>query len=158
MRKSIKHAVVVTAAVLGTVGVAGGAIGAWNAFGEGEVSAKATKAVDLQLTSATVEGLFPGASKPVSVSIKNPNPYAVSVDLNAYTQGYGRGLEVKGGVGCNATNADVRFSMPTGSVKVLAGQTGVVTATVTMGHAVANGCQNAEFSLDVYASGVSVAS
>lgn len=89
MRIRVK-AVVVLAIVLSVVLVVSAAFGYWTISGEGTGKAKASSGgAPLEVGSTPVEQLYPGASKEVTVTIKNVDPkqpeYVGSLEAEAKT-------------------------------------------------------------------------
>ena len=85
-----------------------------------------------------VAGLFPGATRPLTLTVDNP--YARSITVVSLTTTVG-----PASTRCNSTNLAV--STFTGQLVVAAGRTAKLTVTATMPHSTGNGCQGAVFPL-----------
>jgi hypothetical protein len=75
--------VIATAIVL----VGGAAYGFFQLYGEQDVSATSAPALSpLVSTSGSLDGFYPGAERKIQVTIKNPNPYPITVSkVDAYS-------------------------------------------------------------------------
>ncbi|MCW2669248.1 MAG: hypothetical protein JWO27_1145 [Frankiales bacterium] len=79
MRKSTKITAVVGGTAL-TLATAGIAYAAWSSSGSGSGTAQSTTSTDSVIAAGTsAADLYPGATKSVTVTISNPNPYPVLV-------------------------------------------------------------------------------
>jgi hypothetical protein len=165
MRKSVKRAAIVGAAVIVMTGT-GIAYAAWTASGSGSGYAKATTAQALttvDATADTVAQLYPGASGDVHVTIHNPNPYPVTVtSIGKVSNGT---ITASGGTG-TCTTTGVSFDGATGlSILVPAKSNGVdgsasytLVGKAHMDNSSDDGCQGAVFTIPVSLSGASSAS
>lgn len=164
MRKSVKRAAVITTALALTAGGATAAWAAWTADGEFVAKASATKAEKLVLTADSVTGLYPTASKSVTVNVENKNPYAVNVtSLKTMKSGL-LGLTVQVTAAsvkanpvtalCNANQA-VSFTFAAGTQYIAPNSSANIAGTVAMSNDANDACQGAEFQVTVDADGAS---
>ncbi|MGK5680709.1 hypothetical protein [Actinoplanes sp. URMC 104] len=162
MRKSVKHAAVVGAALAVTVG-AGAAYAAWSVRGAGNIEASATNAQALNFDgTVTVGDLYPGGSATGKVTINNPNPFPVKLTGMTLQKSFGN---LGGGVsgkdsGCNADEAIVLSpnvgALAAGKEVPKNGQLILeVPAAVTMTNKANDFCQGAKFTYAVTVNGVS---
>jgi hypothetical protein len=160
MRKSVKRAAIVGAAVIVMTGT-GIAYAAWTASGSGSGYAKATTAqvlTTVDATADTVAQLYPGGSGDVRVTIHNPNPYPVKV-----TSISGNGTITASGGSGTCTVTGVSFDGATGlSILVPARSNNVdgsasytLTGNAHMDNTSDDGCQGAVFTIPVSLSGLS---
>jgi hypothetical protein len=125
------------AIVVAPVGFAVAANG-WQSVGKGNGTAKATTAVDLQVTAGSASSqLYPGASGDVKFSVTNPNTYPVSI-----TGWSGATITGTDKAGCATTD----FTLNAGTISspvVAAGATANVTVAggITMATGAPNECQ-----------------
>jgi hypothetical protein len=99
--------VLVAGAVVGGIGVATGVgFAAWTASGNGTGQSKAIARQALTVeASVASEQLYPGATADVVMTVKNPNPYPISLSSI-----YSNGTIVPGNAGCTAENDGVSFA------------------------------------------------
>jgi hypothetical protein len=156
MRKFVKRAIVVTAAVA-AVSAASVAYAAWVSSGSGSGYAKATTAQALSTVdvSASAAGqLYPGGNGDVVVKLHNPNSYPVRI------------TSISNGTGAITANlpacvtTGVTFTNQTGVFDVAANSDAQFTLTgaAHMSNASDDGCQGATFTIPVSLSGASNAS
>jgi hypothetical protein len=129
--------------------------GSWVVGGSGNAYSKALSSQNLttvDATASTTASLYPGGSGSVTLSIVNPNPFAVTVTGVAESGAIAAdGAHV---TACTAGLHKVTFTDQTGlSISVPAGSLGtVVTLSGTpaaMGATSDNGCQGATFTIPV---------
>jgi hypothetical protein len=126
---------------------------AWTADGTGSGYAGATTAEALTTSPATASAdLYPGSTGDVTVTINNPNDYAVNV-----TSITGNGTITDDKAACTVTG--VTFATQTGTWNVAANASSTVTLAdaASMSNASDTGCQGAVFTIPVALSGASAA-
>ena len=138
-----------------TVTGAGIAFAAWNADGKGDATVAAKTASKLKVTNVAIpDALYPGGSSNLSVKVKNPNPYAVTVTSIANDTSASVTVATVPGSTCAATNAS--FTNQPVNVPIAAGAEATITVPgVSMILNAADGCQGATFTFPVVASGAS---
>jgi hypothetical protein len=150
-----KRAALVTGTTLALVG-GGIAFAAWTSTGTGTGSVSAGEEADLtvaQSDSEAVSGLYPTGSKTITISVTNPNPYAVELDT----------LDWDGGItadnpDCDTTSVTAAFAPGQGLGDRIASNESVSKQfVVSMGADADADCQSATFTLDFDASAHSVA-
>jgi hypothetical protein len=170
MRKSVKRAATIAAAVVLTGGAVA-AYAAWNATGTGDAYAQAGTAQELQITQAGTDAtLYPGATGNAFIKVTNPNSYPVKITTIKWTPSDGVAATPVAGSVCN--NTGVYFgdfsTGPVGSNGLLSGlnlplgagetKTFTLEKAVRMINNSENGCQGATFAIPVKVSGESDAS
>lgn len=146
--RRVAGAVATTAATaVAATGVAGTAYALWTAGGSGSITAAAATSQDLRAAPATVPGgsLYPGATADATVTVTNPNPYAVTV-----TSITGGPVTSDKGAACDAATG-VAFAPQTGSFTVPAGSSKTFTlpGALSMSNASDTSCQGAVFTVPV---------
>jgi len=108
--------------------------------GDAELVASVTKR--FSITGVPVTGLYPGATRSLTVKVKNVYGFPIKVGpLNARVKSSNR-------QGCAAAAANLSVvAAGARSVPIRAHKTKTVVLRVTMPHTVANACQGAKFSL-----------
>jgi hypothetical protein len=132
-----------TAAVLATAaGVAAhvAAPGPGRQSGRIELIASVTHAVSI--SSSAVTGLYPGATKPLIVRVKNTYAYPIKVPVLKTTL-----AAVTTRPGCAGTRANLLVSRSGGAITIKPRKTAAVVMTVVMPASVADACQGATFTL-----------
>lgn len=149
MRKT-KRTAVVGIAALGLIG-GGVALAAWTATGTGQGDATATSAKDLIVNVGSATGLYPTGSENVSFTVRNPNPYQVTL-TNAHPTNFTVDAAHSAcNVGASISAADVALT------DVLAASTtgAAHTVVVEMDNDAIDACQGATFSFDLVVAGAS---
>lgn len=154
--RTVRAAIVTSAAAVVVLLGAGIAIAAWTSSGSGTASAKAGTALppttgDIGTAAFTSTTLYPGGTGDVQLVVKNPNPYPVKVVSVAPLP---EPITTSGATGKCADHG-VTFAAPTHQITagnaIAAG--GSVTLTlpgaVTMDAGAENGCQGALFAIPV---------
>lgn len=152
-RRSAVVGTVITVVVASGVAWAG-----WTSDGKGTAGAKAGQAVSVKVTAASVTTLlYPGGRGDVSMTIQNPNSYAVKVTRVRWNQ---EPITAPGSPGCMRTGVTfpakpapnnpftvvTSLPIPRGESRNL-----VLPLQASMGFDSDNGCQNATFSIPVIA-------
>ncbi|HSE72822.1 MAG TPA: hypothetical protein VLA97_18805 [Nocardioidaceae bacterium] len=150
-----KRAALVTGTTLALVG-GGIAFAAWTSTGTGTGSVTAGSEVDLtveQSDTEAVSGLFPTGSKTITISVTNPNPYAVELDTLAWDGGV-----VADNSECDTTSVTAELA-PGQALGDRIASDGTVSKefVVSMAADADPDCQGATFTLDFDASAHSVA-
>jgi len=110
-----------------------------------ELLAKTGKTVTMK---GSVAGLYPGAAKPMVVTVKNANKFTIKV------------AAVKAKVAAKTTlagcagPANVKVKSSTKALKIAKGKSAKATLTVSMLPTAANACQGAKFTLTLSAKAV----
>lgn len=142
---------VVTAVAL--TGLGSTAYALWTTNGTGSVTTSASTAQALTASPVTVTSglLYPGATADATITVDNPNPYAVTITSVAG----GRATSDKGAA-CDASTG-VAFATQSGSFVVPAGGSRTLTLphAVSMSNASDTSCQGAVFTLPVTLVGAS---
>jgi hypothetical protein len=129
--------------------------GSWVVGGTGNAYSKATSSQNLttvDATASTTASLYPGGSGSVTLSISNPNPFAVTVTGVAASGAIAAdGAHV---TACTAGLHKVTFTDQTGlSITIAASSTATVVTLpgtpAAMGTTSDNGCQGATFTIPV---------
>lgn len=142
-----------TLGVIGTVvGLAGASVAfaAWTAGGTGAAPATAETSAPLTVTVDGVSGLYPRGSVSVGFTVKNSNPYAVTLQDAR-----------PGNIRVDAQHASCNTASVTGATVTLSdrlapGQTSARhDAVLTMSADANDACQGATFTFDLRVSGTS---
>jgi hypothetical protein len=150
MKHKTRRTAAVTAGVVALTGV-GVAFAAWTSTGTGSGQATATTAQNLTVTVAqNVTGLYPTGSKDVSFTVKNNNPYRVTLDSALISN-----LAVVGApAGCSLSAINVTTPASLSDVLAAGATTSAAhVATISMGANADDGCQGQSFTFDVTVSG-----
>lgn len=113
--------------------------------------ATGTTTVAISATTSGVSGLYPGASVPVAVTVKN-NSTTAGVKITSLVQSGATVIQTPGKGTCNA--GVVSFTagtLPSGTLA--AGQSTTAPGTVQMTAAAADGCQGTTFAITLLAGG-----
>jgi hypothetical protein len=142
---------VITMSVASAVTIAGAALAHWTSIGSGAGTAVSTSAVNSVIAAGTnAADLYPGAVMSVTVTINNPNPYAVVV--NSISAG-SSGALTSPTCSAGAVISDARPTDPTGlsqsegAKTVAAGGSATYTLITRMLATADNGCQARTFAL-----------
>jgi len=134
---------------------AGVSYAVWTASGSGSAEASATITQSLVVTAVTPTNgsLYPGGpAGPVSLSIQNPNPYAVTVTSLSWGTPYSTSTSA-----CPSSDISVDANAPTTvSISIPASSTAtdqVINGVLDLAHAAGNGCQGVNFIVPVTVSG-----
>lgn len=147
-RYTARMAIVTVGASVGVCVASGAAVAYWSAPGVGAGSA-VTGSVALTATAVTSAGLYPDASVPVTVSVKN-NSATASLKITSLQAGATQ--QTAGNLSCNASSVSfVAGTLPT--TPLTPGGSVDVPGTVTMSLAALNECQGATFSIPLTAQG-----
>lgn len=151
MRHLLRRTGTVTVATAATLAVVGVSIAAYSANGSGTATATTIKAQALSVSSDIADGLFPGSSETVTLTITNPNPYAVDVTELATT-----GVKVVKSDGSPSTCAASNFTLADYKVPVTvpAGGTADTTGLARMAFEAGDECQDVVVGFAVNATGV----
>ncbi len=149
MRTTTRRTAAIAAFVFALMGVTV-AFASWTSTGTGSGTAAAGNATPLVVTVGTASGLYPTGSVNVGFTVKNTNPYSVTLS-NAHPSN----ISVDAGHStCNVASisaADVSLT------DVLA--TGATSPSrnvaIAMSNAATNACQGATFSFDLTVTGAS---
>ena len=156
-KKLASRSIVASAALVALLG-AGIAYAAWTTNGAGSGYAKAGTAQSLTTLDASgsvTNTLVPGGSGDFAITIKNTNPYAVSV--SAVTTGTPAG---SGGTGtCTTTGVTINTATVNATLPWSVPANGTLTKVVANGASMDNtsdtGCQGATFTVPVTLTGTS---
>lgn len=109
MQKITKRTAIIAATAVAAVSIGGVALAAagWLSSGTGSGTATAGEAQDIAASASVTGQLYPGAQRPLAVTLTNPNPYPVRVTGGAVTL-----TGVTGAPGCTPTNAAVAVTLP----------------------------------------------
>jgi hypothetical protein len=145
MGKMTKRSVAIAAAAVVAVGGAGAAYAAWNVDSTANVTVTAGNAAQVAVTATNVTDLYPGASKPVTVTIANPNKFRVKI-----TQITGPVITVNGDAGgCTGNNSGITVTQTLSTPIVLSENSGAQTFTIpnviTMNNNSNTACQGKAF-------------
>ena len=149
-------------AVLGTCAVMGTGVAAayWTAGGEGSGSVQAGTATAFTTVTAaasTTSLLYPGGSADLTMTVRNPNPYPITVSgvsaNGAVTAAGGIGTCTTTGVALTTPTAGLPFTVAARSGGTDGSLTVVLTAATAMSSASENGCQSAAFTVPVALTG-----
>ncbi len=130
--------------------------------GSGTVSAGTAAAlVTVPATASTTSLLYPnGAAADVTMTVRNPNTYAISVTgvaaNGAVTAAGGIGSCTTTGVAIATPTAGLPFTVPAKVGGTNGSATVVLTAAATMANTSDNGCQGATFTIPLTLSGTSI--
>lgn len=150
--RSLRHAIPVAGGALAlALGVgAGPAFAYFASHGSGAGAGKAGT-VSLSATVTAGSGLYPGATAPVTVVVKNTSA-STALTLESLAQNGTTAIQTAGKGTCDPSVVTFTAgALPTGSVS--AGSSVSVTGTVTMATAAADGCQGTTFSIPLQATG-----
>ncbi len=152
MKRSLttRGAVTLVAAAGVTVMLSGVSYAYWSVTGSGTGTAAATTATPLVVSTITpVSGLYPGATLQGTLTVANPNPFAVQV--TAITFAPATADAEHAGAGCSPTGVTLAATVSTVSpVTVAAKSTGQTVAfTATMTGDSPDACQGATFTATV---------
>lgn len=132
-----------TAVVLATAaGVAAHVAAPGSGPGNGRMELIASVKHAVSVTSSPVTGLYPGASKTLTLRIKNT--YAYRVMVTSVTTKLAAATTRPG---CAGTRANLLVSRRGGPIAITSGKTANVVMTVVMPSTVVNACQGATFKL-----------
>jgi hypothetical protein len=107
--------------------------------GDLELVASVKKRVGI--SGVPVTGLYPGAGRPLTVTVTNPYAFPIKVGpLKANVKSSNR-------QGCTAAASNLKVSASSGGLAIRAHKTKTVVFQVTMPRTVANACQGARFAL-----------
>jgi hypothetical protein len=149
MRTTTRRTAIIGTSVIALMG-AGVAFAAWTATGTGSGSATGGTAVPLVVTVGTVSNLYPTGTVQVGFTVKNNNPYAVTL-----AGGTPSGFAVDAGHStCNI--ASISGSAVVLSDVILAGGTSPShNVPVSMSNAAVDACQGATFTFNLTVNGAS---
>ena len=150
----LKRLAIVTAVTVAAVGAGSGiAFAVWTVNGSGSGGAAATVAQGLTVTAVTPSGagasLYPGGpAGPVSFTVANPNPFAVTITSLTW------GTPVSTNVTtCANSNISLDPNAPTSvSISIPANGTSptvVVPGVLDLAHSAPNGCEGQSFTVPV---------
>jgi hypothetical protein len=150
MGKIAKRSAAITVVAASVVG-AGVAFAAWTSNGTGTGTATAGQAVDLTITqSGTATGLFPTGQVNVPFTVKNTNPYSVTLATakatNFKVDAAHSGCNVSAVSGVDMTLTDVVTTGSTSPAKNM---------VVKMDNTASDACQGATFTFDIKVTGAS---
>lgn len=156
--KRMRRAVAVVA-VFAVVAVSSVALAEWLANGSGSGRASAITARALSVTGASGgAGLYPGGTGDVSLTISNPNPYAVSIasvtGSGAITSDKGAACDASTGV-TFANQSGLALMVPAASGGTAGSATFTLAGAASMSNASHDSCQGAQFTIPVTVSGAS---
>jgi hypothetical protein len=154
----IRKPLAAVAISVATVTAAGVAFAAWNADGSGTATVAGKTASRLQVSNAAItDALFPGGTSNLSVKVKNPNPYPVTVTSITNDTSAAITVATLAGATCAASNVSFTNQTVNVPIAVNAEVTITVPGVKMIGNA-EDGCQGATFSFPVVAAGASSAS
>lgn len=131
----------------------GTAYAAWAVSGTGNATTTSATISSLVVTPSFTGSLYPGASLPLTVTVKNPNAFPVvvtSIGLGTVTSG--------DPVNCPASNVTVLTTPSVTSLSIAAGQTATsssIASAVTMLTTAPAACAGVTFTIAATASGTS---
>jgi hypothetical protein len=132
------------------VACAGTADAYWSGHGSGNGSG-ATGTIALTASVTTVSGLYPGATVPVTVTLKNTST-AGNLSITALSQSGSTTIQTAGKGSCDPSVVSFTVGvLPVGTLSP--NQTAAATGSVTMSTAAADGCQGTTFSIPLIATG-----
>ena len=91
-----------------------------------------------------ITGLYPGASKTLTVTVKNGNHFKIK--LATITTAVAAKTSL---AGCTGSTGNLTVAHPNGTLKMAPMKTGKLPFTVTMPRSVANACQGARFTISI---------
>jgi hypothetical protein len=144
-----RRAVVATATVA-TVALGGIAFAGWGVTGDGEGTAQAADALDLDDIGFALETLFyPGLTTDGTLTVKNPNPFPVNITdvLFTFTDD-----DITGNAACTVTSSQVSFVDVVGAELYLGADATddfVLADVASMGSGAADECQGAGFTVSI---------
>jgi hypothetical protein len=153
--------------VLAALGLAAGlstgvAAAYWTGGGTGSGSAAAGTAAPLTTVTATASAsslLYPGGSAHLTLTVRNPNPYAVTITSvtgnGLVTASGGSGLCVTTGVSFSPPTAGLPFTVPAAVGAVQGTVVATLEGAAQMSSASDSGCQGATFTIPVALAGQS---
>ncbi|HEX3898949.1 MAG TPA: hypothetical protein VHW74_07235 [Mycobacteriales bacterium] len=122
----------------------------WSGHGTG-AGTGATGTISLNASVTVVSGLYPGATVPVSVTLKNTSA-AGNLTITALSQSGATTIQTAGKGSCNPSVVTFAVgALPSGALAP--NQTGTATGSVTMTTAAADGCQGTTFAIPLIANG-----
>lgn len=128
------------------------AYAAWSVNGSTTATARTATATALSLTVSAPTGLFPGASRAITVTVENPNEFPVRL-LSATLGG------LVAPAGCGASNATLgTFSGTLPTVAAQSTTTLTFTNGITLASNADNACQGVQFGLTASVTGESAVS
>ncbi len=150
----------VTTVATVTILSSGVAVAFWAAAGAGSGTAKAGTATPLTTVTATASTtslLYPGGLADVKVTVRNPNPYPVSITSvaanGAVTAATGIGTCATTGVSLATPTAGLPFTVPARAAGVDGSNTVTLTNGAQMTNASDTGCQDATFTIPLTMTG-----
>ena len=158
MKRSLttRGAVTLVAAAGVTVMLSGVSYAFWTVTGTGEGTAAATTAQQLAVQVTPADGLYPGAAVAGTVTLTNPNPFAVKVSALTFTPptpDAGHAACTTTGVTFATTGSSSTLTVPARTATVSG--TLQVPYTAVMTDASSDGCQGATFATTVAVTGSS---
>lgn len=145
-----RGAIIAMGAAIIAVGSAGTADAYWSSTGTG-TGTTSTGTVSLTAALTASSGIYPGATVPVSVTLKNTSAGG-AMTIISLSQSGAATIQTSGKGACNPSVVSFTSgTLPSGSIAP--NQTAVATGSVTMTAAAADGCQGATFSIPLIASG-----
>jgi hypothetical protein len=145
-----KRAIAITATVAALAG-AGVAFAAWTSTGTGTGTATATSATNLVITqTATVSGLYPTGQVSVPFTVKNPNPYSVTLATAKASN-----FVVDAGHSTCAVSALSGVDMVLSDVLTTNATSAAKNMVIKMDNTAVDACQGATFTFDVKVTGAS---
>jgi hypothetical protein len=140
--------IVALGAALITAASAGTAEAYWKSTGSGSGTA-GTSTVTISATVTGVSGLYPGASVPVTVALKNTSATAGATIVSLVQSGSAT-IQTAGKGSCAASVVSFTLgTLPSG--RLSPGQSGNATGTASMTTAAADGCQGTTFAIPLTA-------
>ncbi|HUL85537.1 MAG TPA: hypothetical protein VLX89_08505 [Actinomycetota bacterium] len=152
--KKFSKRAIVTSLFLGVVLASTVALASWLATGTGKGYAKATSALPLTTSAATLgsSSLYPGGSADVYITVNNPNPYPVTVTDVA---GNGAIVTTDNNATCDGATG-VTFTSQSGLTFAVAANSSASTTfagAAHMSNASDDACQGETFSIPVSITG-----
>lgn len=145
-----RAATVAMGAAIIAVALTGTAKAYWSRGGTG-TGTGSTGTISLTATVTAVSGLYPGATVPVNVTLKNTSPSG-NLAVTALSQSGTATIQTAGKGSCSASVVTFTVgTLPSGTLAP--NQTGTATGTVTMTTAAADGCQGTTFAIALIATG-----
>jgi hypothetical protein len=148
MRSVTKRTVTAAVAAAVTLGASGAAWAWWEFSGRATVEASAASVKPLEVRTAEVTGLYPGAAKDLRVEIYNPNPFPVVID-------HARALARTEAARCDGDAISVEI--PDRPVRVEPGRKSYTVEDAVRMRESVRGCQGATFHVTVRYSGQNAA-
>jgi hypothetical protein len=129
---------------------AGTADAYWSGHGGGTGSGT-SGTIALTASVTTVSGLYPGATVPVTVTLKNTSTVG-NLSITALSQSGATAIQTAGKGSCSPSVVSFTVgTLPSGTIAP--NQTAAATGSVTMTTAAADGCQGTTFSIPLIATG-----